>query len=48
MLEPKASYSALVSAVNILFATKMSMIKQENTWQRVGYYLEVGIIQDFL
>ena len=29
--------------VKILFASNISMIKQESSWQRVMYYLEVGI-----
>ena len=33
-MEQKSSYSVLVSAVNILFATKMSMKKNESSWQR--------------
>ena len=43
LLEQDTSYSASVSAVEILFVTKISMIKQESSWQRVRYYLEVGI-----
>ena len=38
-----ASYSVSVSAVEILFASNISMIKQESSWQRVRYYLEAGI-----
>ena len=29
--------------MEILFAYNFSMIKQESSWQRVRYYLEVGI-----
>ena len=43
VMEQKSSYSVSVSAVDILFETKMSMIKHESSWQRVRYYLEVGI-----
>jgi len=46
-LEEYAAYSALVSAVEILFASNISMFKQENSWQRVRYYLEVGINKIF-
>ena len=43
LLEHFTSYSASVSAVEFLFATINSMIKHENLWLRVRYYLEVGI-----
>ena len=39
----KTSYSVSVSAVDILFETKMSIFKHESSWQRVRYYLGVGI-----
>ena len=38
-----AVYSVSVSAVDILLASNISMIKQESLRQRVKYYLEVGI-----
>ena len=41
--EQYAAYSVSVSTVDILFASNISMIKQESSWQRVRYYLEVGI-----
>ena len=41
--EQYAAYSVSVSAVENLFASNVSMIKQESSWQRVRYYLEVGI-----
>ena len=43
MLERDTLYSVSVSAVEFLFATKNPMIKLESSWQRVMYYLEVGI-----
>jgi len=46
-MERKTSYSVSVSAVNILFATQMSMKINESFWQRDRYYLEVGINKDF-
>ena len=46
-LEENAAYSVSVSAVEIVFGSNISMIKQENSWQLVRYYLEVGINQDF-
>ena len=42
ILEKLIAYSVSVSAVNILFAKKMSM-KKESSWQRVRYNLEVGV-----
>ena len=36
------------AAVEILFSSNISMIKQESLWQRVRYYLEVGPNSDFL
>ena len=38
-----AAHSVSVSAVEILFASNISMIEQESSWQRVRYYLEVVI-----
>ena len=35
--EQYAAYSVSVSAVDILFASNISMIKQESSWQRVRY-----------
>ena len=46
-LEEYADYSVSVPAVEILFASTISMIEQESSWQRVRYYLEVGINYDF-
>ena len=43
VLERDTSYSVSVSAVEFLFASNISLIKQESSWQRVRYYLEVGI-----
>ena len=48
LFEQYTSYSVSVSAVEILFPTKMAMIKQECSWHRVRYYLEVAINSDFL
>ena len=42
-----AAYSVSVSAVEIILASYISMINQESSWQRVRYYLEVDINQDF-
>ena len=42
-LDEYAVYSVSVSAVVILFAPNISMIKQESSLLRVKYYLEVGI-----
>ena len=44
---PCAAYSVSVSAVEILFASKISMIKQESSWQRVRYYLELVLVKMF-
>ena len=41
--EQCAAYSLLVSAAEILFASNISTIKQESSWQHVRYYLEVGV-----
>ena len=41
--EQYAAYSASVPAVEILFASNISMNKQENSWQCVRYYREVSI-----
>ena len=46
-LDEYAAYSVSVSAVEILFASNISMIMQEILWQRVRYYLEVGINKYF-
>ena len=40
--EYAASYVS-ISEVEILFASNITMIKQESSWHRVRYYLEVGI-----
>ena len=44
--EQYAAYSVSVSAVEILFASNISMIKQESSWKRVRYFLEIGINYD--
>ena len=44
--EQYAAYSVSVSAVEILFASNISMIKQESSWQRARYSLEIGISKD--
>ena len=40
-MEEYAAYSVSVAALEILFASTISMVYQENSWQRVGsrYYL---------
>ena len=42
-LKEYTAYSLSVSAVEILFASNFSMLKQESSWQRVRYQLEVDI-----
>ena len=42
-LEEYSAYSVSVFAVEILFASNISMNRQESSWQRIRYYLEVGI-----